>query len=108
MKNIDDTVIGDVNIIKRKCSRALCSSKSRSERPPSSSLPSPYLLDAMRAVNERDSLLFVASKQPTTSKSGSLVITMHGNQLGGSLTGSNATPWTKLVMMMYTSRSSVR
>ncbi|GMH24543.1 hypothetical protein Nepgr_026386 [Nepenthes gracilis] len=72
----------------------------------SSSSPG-YVLDAMRVVNERDSLLSKASKQPTTSENGSLVITVDGNQLGRSLIGSNATPWTKLVMEMYPSGSFV-
>ncbi|GMH24000.1 hypothetical protein Nepgr_025843 [Nepenthes gracilis] len=67
-----------------------------------------YVFDAMRAANERDSSLSVTSKQPATSKRGSLVITVDGNQLGRSLIGSNARSWTKLVMELYPPGSSVR
>ncbi|GAB4847599.1 hypothetical protein Ancab_026661 [Ancistrocladus abbreviatus] len=70
-----------------------------------------YVLDAMRAVNDRDSLLgavTVTSKQPASSKSGKLVVTVDGNQLGRGLIGGSATSWTKLVMDMYPPGSSAR
>lgn len=69
----------------------------------SSSSPG-YLIDAMRAVNEQNALFQKASavsKQPASSKNGSLVITVDGKQMGRNVVGSNTTPWSKLVMEMY-------
>lgn len=65
-----------------------------------------YVIDAMRAVNERDPLLRavpLSSKQPATRKSGGVVITIDRNPIG-----SSATTWTKLVMDMYPPGSSMR
>ncbi|KAL9260312.1 S-acyltransferase 10-like protein, partial [Drosera capensis] len=70
-----------------------------------------YVIDAMRATDEKDSQIRAAtmiSKQPATSKHAGLVITVDGNQLGRSLLGSNPSSWTKLVMEMYPPGSSVR
>ncbi|KAL7231240.1 hypothetical protein ACSBR2_009496 [Camellia fascicularis] len=70
-----------------------------------------YVLDAMRAANETDALLrktLLTSKQPASSKNGSVAVTVGGNQLGRNLLGSNATTWTKVVMEMYPPGSSVR
>lgn len=69
-----------------------------------------YVLDAMKVANERDALFRKAtmtSKQPASSKNGSVVVTVEGNQVGRNL-GSNVTSWTKLVMEMYPPGSSVR
>lgn len=68
-----------------------------------------YVLDAMRVVNESDGSVrrkSTASKQPASSKNGSVVITVERDQLGRSLLGNDA--WTKLVMDMYPPGSSVR
>lgn len=65
-----------------------------------------YVIDAMRAVNERDSLVRAPpanSKQPATYKSGGIVVTIDRNP-----TASSATSWTKLVMEMYPPGSSMR
>ncbi|KAL7223756.1 hypothetical protein ACSBR1_025248 [Camellia fascicularis] len=70
-----------------------------------------YVLDAMRSANERDALFrktTMTSKQPASSKNGSVVINVDGNQLGRNLLGSNATSWTKLVMEMYPPGTSAR
>ncbi|CAL5366103.1 unnamed protein product [Camellia sinensis] len=70
-----------------------------------------YVLDAMRAANETDALLrktLLTSKQPASSKNGSVAVTVGGNQLGRNLLGNNATTWTKVVMEMYPPGSSVR
>ncbi|KAL6959886.1 protein S-acyltransferase [Sarracenia purpurea var. burkii] len=70
-----------------------------------------YVLDAMRAANRTDGLFrktLITSKQPASSKNGSVVIQVDGNQLGRNLLGSNATTWTKVVMEMYPPGSSVR
>ncbi|GAB2223965.1 hypothetical protein Droror1_Dr00004710 [Drosera rotundifolia] len=70
-----------------------------------------YVIDAMRATDEKDSRIRAASmisNQPATSKHAGLVITVDGNQLGRSLLGSNPSSWTKLVMEMYPPGSSVR
>ncbi|XP_059648049.1 protein S-acyltransferase 10-like isoform X2 [Cornus florida] len=70
-----------------------------------------YVLDAMRAANETDALFrrtSLNSEQPTSSKNGSLVVTLSENQLGKNLLGSNATSWTKLVMEMYPPGFSIR
>nr|GMC93358.1 protein S-acyltransferase 10-like [Ipomoea batatas]GMD36258.1 protein S-acyltransferase 10-like [Ipomoea batatas] len=70
-----------------------------------------YVLDAMRAVNEAGALsnrMSVASKQPASSKNGSVVITIDQSKVGRDLLDSNATSWTKLVMDMYPHGTSVR
>ncbi|KAL2939707.1 Protein S-acyltransferase 10 [Bienertia sinuspersici] len=70
-----------------------------------------YVLNAMRAVNEGDSFPWsplMNSKQPATSKNGSIAISVDGTPQGRSFVGSNETAWTKLVMGLYPPRSSVR
>ncbi|XP_052308800.1 protein S-acyltransferase 10 isoform X7 [Populus trichocarpa] len=70
-----------------------------------------YVLDAMRDVNEKNSLFRKASmlsKQPASSKNGSLVITVEGSQSERNIPGSNVTSWTKLVLDMYPPGMSVR
>eukprot|EP00258_Populus_trichocarpa_P020327 XP_006388169.2 protein S-acyltransferase 10 isoform X4 [Populus trichocarpa] len=69
-----------------------------------------YVLDAMRDVNEKNSLFRKASmlsKQPASSKNGSLVITVEGSQSERNIPGSNVTSWTKLVLDMYPPGMSV-
>ncbi|GFZ09410.1 DHHC-type zinc finger family protein [Actinidia rufa] len=70
-----------------------------------------YVLDAVRADNKTDALFkktLMTSKQPASSKNGSVVITVDGNQSGRNLLESNAASWTKVVMEMYPPGSSVR
>ncbi|KAH7519848.1 hypothetical protein FEM48_Zijuj08G0080800 [Ziziphus jujuba var. spinosa] len=70
-----------------------------------------YVLDAMRAVNESNTIFrrtSVASKQPASSKNGSVVVTMDSGQSGRSVLGSTATSWTKLVMDLHPPGTSVR
>ncbi|KAI5684038.1 hypothetical protein M9H77_05266 [Catharanthus roseus] len=70
-----------------------------------------YVLDAMRVVNENDALLrrtSVSSKQPASSKNGSVVITVDRNQIEKNLRGNDTSSWTKLVMDMYPPGSSPR
>ncbi|KAJ6919197.1 hypothetical protein NC651_013221 [Populus alba x Populus x berolinensis] len=70
-----------------------------------------YVLDAMRDVNEKNSLFRKASmlsKQPASSKNGSLVITVEGSQSERNIPGNNVTSWTKLVLDMYPPGTSVR
>ncbi|XP_065853220.1 protein S-acyltransferase 10 [Euphorbia lathyris] len=65
-----------------------------------------YVLDAMRAVND-ENILFpratMTSKQPASSKNGSLTITVDTSQ-----PGRNLTSWTKLVLDMYPPGTSIR
>ncbi|XP_034890600.1 protein S-acyltransferase 10 isoform X2 [Populus alba] len=70
-----------------------------------------YVLDAMRDLNEKNSLYrrsSMLSKQPASSKSGSFVITVEGSQYERNITGSNVTSWTKLVLDMYPPGTSIR
>ncbi|XP_060191330.1 protein S-acyltransferase 10 isoform X2 [Lycium barbarum] len=70
-----------------------------------------YVLDAMKAVNEADASCnraSMASKQPASSKNGDVVITIDRDQLGRNLLGRGAMAWTKLVMDMYPSGTSLR
>ncbi|KAJ6916520.1 hypothetical protein NC652_019043 [Populus alba x Populus x berolinensis] len=70
-----------------------------------------YVLDAMRDLNEKNSLYrrsSMLSKQPASSKSGSFVITVEGSQSERNITGSNVTSWTKLVLDMYPPGTSIR
>ncbi|KAG7968730.1 hypothetical protein I3843_08G169200 [Carya illinoinensis] len=70
-----------------------------------------YVIDVMRAVNEKYSIFqttSVASKQPASSKNRSLVVTVDGSQLGRNLLGSNTTSWSKLVMDLYPPGTSAR
>ncbi|KAE8693455.1 Protein S-acyltransferase 10 [Hibiscus syriacus] len=76
----------------------------------SSSSPG-YAVDVMRAVNETNVIYqksAVASKQPASSKNGSLIVFVEGSQSGRSFQGSNPSSWTKLVMDMYSPGTSVR
>ncbi|GLT71265.1 hypothetical protein SLA2020_432980 [Shorea laevis] len=76
----------------------------------SSSSPG-YVIDVMRSVNENNVIFpktSVASKQPASSKNGSLVITVDGSHLGRNLLGSNTASWSKLVMDMYPPGTSAR
>ncbi|GLT30281.1 hypothetical protein SLA2020_050890 [Shorea laevis] len=69
-----------------------------------------YVIDAMRAVNERNVTYRrapLASKQPASSKNGSLLVAVEGGS-GTNSQGSNATSWAKLVMDMYPPGTSVR
>ncbi|KAK9678886.1 hypothetical protein RND81_11G238800 [Saponaria officinalis] len=63
-----------------------------------------YVLDAMRAISDGDSLLRSDSKQPATTK----YVSVDGNPLGTTLLGDHTTSWTKLVMDMYPPGSSMR
>ncbi|XWS42205.1 hypothetical protein CRYUN_Cryun17cG0148100 [Craigia yunnanensis] len=70
-----------------------------------------YVLDAMRAVNETNVIhtkSSMASKQPASSKNGSLIVTVEGSQAVRNFQGSNPTSWTKLVMDMYPPGTSIR
>ncbi|XP_012066182.1 protein S-acyltransferase 10 isoform X2 [Jatropha curcas] len=70
-----------------------------------------YVLDAMRALNEKNGVFGKASmtsKQPASSKNGSFVITVEGTQSGRNTPGSNLTSWTKLVLDMYPPGTSIR
>ncbi|XWS45623.1 hypothetical protein CRYUN_Cryun15aG0152400 [Craigia yunnanensis] len=70
-----------------------------------------YVLDAMRAVNETNVIYkksLMTSKQPASSKNGSLIVTVEGSQSGRNFQGSNPTSWTKLVMDMYPLGTSIR
>uniref|UniRef100_A0A803MAT5 Uncharacterized protein n=1 Tax=Chenopodium quinoa TaxID=63459 RepID=A0A803MAT5_CHEQI len=62
-----------------------------------------YVIDAMRAANEGYSsrVPHINSKQPATSNNGNVVIPVDANTMGRSFLGSNAPPWTQLVMEMY-------
>ncbi|XP_021668833.1 protein S-acyltransferase 10 isoform X2 [Hevea brasiliensis] len=70
-----------------------------------------YVLDAMRALNEKNAVFAKASmtaKQSVSSKDGSLIVTMDESQLGRNPLGSNVTSWVKLVLGMYPPGTSVR
>lgn len=70
-----------------------------------------YVLDAMRDVSEKNSLFRKASmlsKQPASSKNGSLVITVEGSQSERNIPRSTVTSWTELVLDMYPPGTSVR
>ncbi|XP_070024089.1 protein S-acyltransferase 10-like isoform X2 [Nicotiana sylvestris] len=70
-----------------------------------------YVLDAMRVVNEADisrNRASMTSKQPASSKNGDVVVTIDSNQLGRNLLGRGMMAWTKLVMDMYPSGTSLR
>ncbi|KAL4366700.1 hypothetical protein GQ457_05G011980 [Hibiscus cannabinus] len=74
----------------------------------SSSSPG-YVVDAMRAVNEANMMYqksSMASKQPASSKNGSLIVTVEGSQSYDQ--GSNPSSWTKLVMDMYPPGTPIR
>ncbi|KAK6119941.1 hypothetical protein DH2020_046316 [Rehmannia glutinosa] len=66
-----------------------------------------YVLDAQKDVDERDASArrtLLASKQPASSKNGSVVITVDGRNYHRG----NATAWTKLVMDLYPPGQSTR
>ncbi|KAB5556723.1 hypothetical protein DKX38_007632 [Salix brachista] len=79
------------------------------------------VLDAMRDVNEKNSLFSKASmlsndysivimfkqRQPASSKNGSLIITVEGSQSERNIPGSNVTSWTKLVLDMHPPGTSI-
>ncbi|KAK6288257.1 hypothetical protein POUND7_014436 [Theobroma cacao] len=70
-----------------------------------------YVVDAMRAVNETNVIYkksSIASKQPASSKNGSLIVTVEGSQSARSFQGNNVASWTKLVMDMYPLGTPVR
>ncbi|KAH9610402.1 hypothetical protein KSS87_018870 [Heliosperma pusillum] len=70
-----------------------------------------YVVDAMRATTETESLLrasSVNSNQPATSKNGGPVISVDGNPLGKTLLGNYTSSWIKMVMEMYPTGSSMR
>ncbi|XVE87499.1 hypothetical protein DITRI_Ditri18aG0122600 [Diplodiscus trichospermus] len=70
-----------------------------------------YVLDAMRAVNERNVIYkksSTASKQPASSKNGSLIVTVERSQSDRHFQGSNPSSWTKLVMDLYPPGTSIR
>ncbi|KAI3938418.1 hypothetical protein MKW98_015317 [Papaver atlanticum] len=69
-----------------------------------------YVLDAMRVVNESHAAFRKTSesKQSASSGDGSLTISVEGDKVGRTYSGSFSTPWTKMVMDMYPPGSSVR
>ncbi|GKA20097.1 protein S-acyltransferase 10 [Tanacetum coccineum] len=69
-----------------------------------------YVLDAMRDYARTEAAFQASeiSKQPASSKNGSVVVTLDRNQLGENLLGNNPMNWTKLVMEMYPDNTSVR
>lgn len=70
-----------------------------------------YVLDAMRYVNETNTIfgkISAPSKQPASSKNGNMVITVEGSQSGRILPASNVTSWTKLVLDMHAPGTSIR
>lgn len=50
----------------------------------------------------------IKQRQPASSKNGDVVITIDKNQIGRNLLGSGTMAWTKLVMDMYPSGTSLR
>ncbi|RDX62808.1 Protein S-acyltransferase 10, partial [Mucuna pruriens] len=77
------------------------------------SLSSPgYVVDAMRAVNERNVVYrkeLETSNQPASSRNGSFVVAIEGNQPGKNASGSNATTsWSKLVADLHPFGSTIR
>ncbi|KAM5546926.1 protein S-acyltransferase 10 [Rosa sericea] len=69
-----------------------------------------YVIDAMRTVNEANSIFrktATVSKQPASSK-GSVVVTVEGSQLGRPLLKDSGTPWSKLVLDLYPPGTSFR
>lgn len=70
-----------------------------------------YVLDAMKAINERSVIYGKAaattSKRPASSKNGSLLVTVEGES-DTIAQGYNSTSWTKLVMNLYPPGTSIR
>ncbi|KAM7261115.1 hypothetical protein ACFE04_026590 [Oxalis oulophora] len=78
----------------------------------SSSSPG-YVLDAMMAVNDTNVVFGRVSSTSNKdsllqAKNGNVVITIDSSQTSRNVPGSNATPWTKLVMDLYPPGTSVR
>ncbi|XP_021675326.2 protein S-acyltransferase 10 [Hevea brasiliensis] len=70
-----------------------------------------YVLDAMRILNEKNAAVSRASmtsKQPVSSKNGSVIVTVDGSQSGRNPPRSNVTSWMKLVLDMYPPGTSIR
>ncbi|XP_004512238.1 protein S-acyltransferase 10 [Cicer arietinum] len=70
-----------------------------------------YVIDAMNAVNKRNVVgtkTPETSNQPASSRNGSVIISMEGNQSVKSVSGSNATYWSKLVSELYPIGSTIR
>ncbi|KAL4591823.1 hypothetical protein LXL04_004796 [Taraxacum kok-saghyz] len=69
-----------------------------------------YVVDAMREYARTEASLRASkiSKQPASSKNGSVVVTIDSNQFGEHLLGNNLLNWTKIVMDMYPPGTSVR
>ncbi|XP_027360768.1 protein S-acyltransferase 10 isoform X2 [Abrus precatorius] len=70
-----------------------------------------YVVDAMMTVNESNVVYRKApetSNQPASSKNGSFVVSMEGNQMGRNSSGSNATSWSKLVAELYPYGTTIR
>ncbi|KAK7367235.1 hypothetical protein VNO80_09244 [Phaseolus coccineus] len=77
------------------------------------SLSSPgYVLDAMMTVNDNTNVAYKktseTSSQSASSRNGSFVVSMEGNQSGRSLSGSSTTSWSKLVADLYPLGSPIR
>ncbi|XP_020217815.1 protein S-acyltransferase 10 [Cajanus cajan] len=65
----------------------------------------------MMVINERNVVYRKepeASNQPASSRNGSFVVSMEGNQMGRYGSGSNATSWSKLVADLYPFGSTIR
>ncbi|XP_050230318.1 protein S-acyltransferase 10 [Mercurialis annua] len=62
-----------------------------------------YVLDAMRALNEKNAKASITSKQPASSKNGSMIITVDESRAG-----SHVVSWTKIVLDMYPPGTSIR
>ncbi|XP_062102729.1 protein S-acyltransferase 10 [Humulus lupulus] len=72
----------------------------------SSSSPG-YVIDAIRTLNESNAVYnraAVSSRQPASSKQGSVVVSVDSNQTAGN----NTTSWSKLVMGMYPPGTTIR
>ncbi|XP_027914237.1 protein S-acyltransferase 10 isoform X1 [Vigna unguiculata] len=76
------------------------------------SISSPgYVVDAMMSVHDRNVAYKKTpdtSSQSASSRNGSFVVSMEGNLLGRSLSGSSKTAWSKLVADLYPLGSSIR
>ncbi|XP_027914238.1 protein S-acyltransferase 10 isoform X2 [Vigna unguiculata] len=70
-----------------------------------------YVVDAMMSVHDRNVAYKKTpdtSSQSASSRNGSFVVSMEGNLLGRSLSGSSKTAWSKLVADLYPLGSSIR
>uniref|UniRef100_A0A9I9CSU1 S-acyltransferase n=1 Tax=Cucumis melo TaxID=3656 RepID=A0A9I9CSU1_CUCME len=66
-----------------------------------------YVLDAMRAANEKDNAFRKASKQPASSKNVNVVVTIDRNHPEKTVPA-DVTSWTKIVMDLYTPGTLLR